>query len=102
MTCSFIDRVTKKAALSSRRVPIARWYLDERSLAISAFVMRRQINSQRGHEDLVYNKATKAKKYRVLTEANEGLLMLCVLGPGGPSLPSLPSVKNPSVFVAFL
>ena len=62
----------------------------------------KMINSQRGHEELVHSKATKAAKYRVFTEANEaneGLLMLCVLGPGSPLLPS---VKNPSVFVAFV
>jgi len=35
--CSFIDSVTKKPALGFRRVPIARWYRDGRSLAISAF-----------------------------------------------------------------
>jgi hypothetical protein len=91
-----MDRVTKKAALGSRRVSIARWYLDGRSLAISAFVMRRRINSLRGHEDLIHRKITKATKTEgFFTEGNEG--------PAGPSTfnnRSLASART-LYFVAF-
>jgi hypothetical protein len=44
------------------------------------FAPRRQIKPQRGHEDLVHSKAVKATKDRILTEANEGLFILRVLG----------------------
>ena len=71
--CSFIDRVTQKAALSFRKVPMARWDLDGHSLAISAFDPRKP-NSQQGHKELVHSKATKATKTEgFFTEANEGL-----------------------------